>query len=53
MDILSSLKVNGKWIYAPSILFFEELLPLDKFIIIREKVHEDFFKTTITKIAKD
>ncbi|MEG0228721.1 MAG: class I SAM-dependent methyltransferase, partial [Lachnospiraceae bacterium] len=50
MDILSSLKKNGKWIYAPSIDFFEDLLPRDLYLIEREKIHEDFSKTTIVKL---
>lgn len=50
MKILLSLKNGGMWIYAPSIPFFEELLPEEQYKIKRIKIHEDFSKTTIIKL---
>ncbi len=50
MRILRSLKKHGQWIYAPSIPFFEELLPKHIYQIERTPIHSDFSKTVITKI---
>jgi hypothetical protein len=49
MAILKSLKPGGKWIYTPSIPFFEDLLPSESYTIIREPINEHFAKTIITK----
>lgn len=49
MNILASLQKQGQWIYAPSIPFFEELLPEHLFQIERTPIHQDFSKTVITK----
>lgn len=51
MDILASLKKNGQWIYAPSIPFFEDLLPKHLYQIERSPIHKDFSKTVITKLS--
>lgn len=50
MRILKSLKVRGSFIYAPSIPFFENLLSIDKYVIERKKVYENFYRTKIIKI---
>jgi hypothetical protein len=49
MAILKSLKPLAKWIYTPSIPFFEDLLPCELYAIKREHVNEHFSKTIITK----
>ncbi|MDR0303037.1 MAG: hypothetical protein LBI04_12100, partial [Treponema sp.] len=49
MEILKSLKQGGKWIYTPSIPFFEDLLPNELYLIKREQINNDFSKTIITK----
>lgn len=49
MNILASLKKQGQWIYAPSIPFFEELLPNHLYQVERTSIHKDFSKTVITK----
>ncbi|MEG0076815.1 class I SAM-dependent methyltransferase [Anaerorhabdus sp.] len=50
MKILSSLKKNGQWVYAPSIPFFEDVLPKQLYKIERNSIDSEFLKTTITKI---
>lgn len=50
MSILDSLKIDGTWIYAPSIPFIEELLPKDKYSIERENIYDNFYKTMIIKL---
>lgn len=50
MKILDSLTKNGQWIYAPSIDFFEGLLPKERYQIERTPIHKDFSKTVITKL---
>jgi hypothetical protein len=51
MAILKSLKPDAKWIYTPSIPFFESLLP-SEYAIQRERVHGHFTKTEITKVKR-
>ncbi|WMJ81650.1 class I SAM-dependent methyltransferase [Clostridium sp. MB40-C1] len=50
MEILNSLKIGGTWIYAPSIPFFEDLLPKEKYTIKRIKINEDFSRSEIIKL---
>lgn len=50
MEILQSLKKNGKWVYAPSIPFFEKLLPANLYKVEINPIHKDFSKTIITKL---
>ncbi|MDR0326658.1 MAG: class I SAM-dependent methyltransferase [Planctomycetaceae bacterium] len=49
MAILKSLKPGAKWIYTPSIPFFEDLLPSELYAAKREQINEQFAKTDITK----
>jgi hypothetical protein len=49
MAILKALKQGAKWIYTPSIPFFEDLLPSESYSIKREQVNEHFAKTIIMK----
>lgn len=50
MEILSSLKKKAQWVYAPSIPFFEDLLPKNLYKVERSPIHKDFSKTVITKL---
>lgn len=50
MRILSSLKKEGQWMYAPSIPFFENLLPKEVYKIERNQINKDFSRTIITKL---
>lgn len=50
MRILSSLKLNGVWIYAPSVPFIENLLPKDKYRVVRTNINSDFSKTKIQRL---
>jgi hypothetical protein len=47
MAILKSLKQGAKWIYTPSIPFFEDLLPGKLYAIKREQINSHFAKTII------
>jgi hypothetical protein len=47
MAILKSLKPGAKWIYTPSIPFFEDLLPSELYAVKREQINEHFAKTII------
>jgi hypothetical protein len=49
MKILNSLTIGGKWIYTPSIPFFEELLPRSQYKVLREKINDDFCRTIVSK----
>ncbi|MDR0304279.1 MAG: class I SAM-dependent methyltransferase [Chitinispirillales bacterium] len=49
MAILKSLKQGAKWIYTPSIPFFEDLLPSESYAIKRDQINKYFAKTIITK----
>jgi hypothetical protein len=40
MKILKSLDNGGKWIYAPSVPFIENLLPKDEFSVQRIQINE-------------
>lgn len=50
MKILESLKIGGRFIYAPSLNFIEELLPKDLYVVRRERVYDDFSRTEIIKL---
>ena len=47
MLILNSLKVNGKFYYAPSLKFIEKYLDQNKFKVENHKVGVDNFESTI------
>lgn len=49
MKILKSLDNGGKWIYAPSVPFIENLLPKDEFSVQRIQINESFSKTIVHK----
>jgi predicted HicB family RNase H-like nuclease len=49
--ILNSLKVGGKFIYAPSIIEIEKLLDKKKFSIINEEIGYGLFRTIIEKLT--
>jgi hypothetical protein len=48
MAILKSLKQSAKWIYTPSVPFFEDLLP-GEYAIEREQIDRRFSKTVIIR----
>lgn len=50
MAILKSLKVGGKWYYAPSLPFVEKLLSDKTYKVVTIPFHDDFSKTIITRI---
>ena len=50
MKILNSLKIGGKWHYAPAVTFIEELLPENKFEVKNSFVNDNVMKTTITRL---
>ena len=51
MKILKSLSVGGRWIYAPSVPFIEDLLQYDQYHLCRNSINTTFTKTIITKIS--
>ena len=48
-EILDSLKMNGKFIYAPSLSFLEEKLDKQKYEIVSKKVINNYSMTKIIK----
>lgn len=50
MEILNSLKIDGKFHYAPGISFIENLLPPEKFTINSKKLNDFCERTVITRI---
>lgn len=50
MKILESLKVGGRFVYTPSLTFIEELLPKDLYVVERERVYDEFYRTEIIKL---
>lgn len=50
MRILNSLKIGGRFYYVPSVDFFEELLPEDRFEVINEFIDDDNMRTIIKRL---
>jgi len=50
MAILKSLKIGGKWYYAPSIPFVEKFLSQGTYEIVNIPINETLSKTIITRI---
>ncbi|PPK83236.1 hypothetical protein BXY41_101299 [Lacrimispora xylanisolvens] len=50
MKILKSLVTGGTWIYAPSITYFENLLPDNKYLVSQSPIDTGSYKTVIHKL---
>lgn len=50
MEILSSLKINGTFHYAPALPFIEEFLPSEKYGLLDRRIEGNFSISSITRM---